>query len=294
VSRGPPIGIIALATKLESLNVLWCNRFLTYLRPEATSVKSLTSLSTLVSDLDSLNALQAIVKSCRNTLESLGIFWKASTLNRPDLSYLILDSPKLKSFGLRWISDSNFYFSSFGDKLETLELLGRISSQVNTTDHIIGAALSKTNKLKRLGFLHCHSISEYVPMIVKANSSTLEELHFSDRDVSPLISNLRFTGSVLLNIKVLSLNGYMFTIETLLMIPDIFPQVEYLKLVIPAREKVRKYDLLDIFEALHSLKGIDLNTRDRDKKLIPRDPLKHFPFPYRRCEFEKELVFFNN
>lgn len=291
----PSRGIETIFARLHHLDLLRCNYFLLHFPVRPSSVTQLQSLKVRVDFMSDYGCLKALVDNCRDTLETLAISWKAPDTgeNPQDLGPLILDSPHLKKFGLEWKSNSSFRISSFGDQLYELELQGRNSGRIQRIDEEIGRALTRTSNLKRLSLTGVVSLAEYIPLLLHANSDTLQEFYLSDRNAHLLLTNLNTTGTLLFNVTVLHINTKNIEASSLRMVPEIFPRIEFLQLVLPAKMKASKRFLAHIFSQLECLKGVNVSTRTSNPDSDPaKDRLKDFKFPYAKYQLKRPLFLY--
>ncbi|GAB5588873.1 hypothetical protein Unana1_03773 [Umbelopsis nana] len=293
--KDPSQGIEHILSNLHSLNLLRCRGFLASIRLSPPSASVLRSLKVQIGHVSEYHNLKNLVTSCRNTLETLAISWKAVDIGlpQPDISELILKSPKLKSFGLEWKANSAFLISTFGNKLSDLELQGRDSHSSMDIDKAIGNALSRISNLKRLSMKSCLSIAGFITLALEANSTTLEEFQFCDRDANHLLANLTMTNALLCNVTTLYVNAKRLDMQCFRRLPSVFPGIKYLEMVLPAKMQPKRSELLLVLSKLECLKGVSLKTRFLDvPSANETDPLKKYSIPYMGCDVQKPLILF--
>jgi hypothetical protein len=137
------------------------------------------------------------------------------------------------------------------------------------------------------------SLAEYIPLLLHANSDTLQEFYLSDRNAHLLLTNLNTTGTLLFNVTVLHINTKNIEASSLRMVPEIFPRIEFLQLVLPAKMKASKRFLAHIFSQLECLKGVNVSTRTSNPDSDPaKDRLKDFKFPYAKYQLKRPLFLY--
>ncbi|KAH8548430.1 hypothetical protein BGW37DRAFT_182267 [Umbelopsis sp. PMI_123] len=218
----------------------------------------LKSLKIRVNEAYDYALLKRLLQSCKNTLDTLVLSWHMSILDHPSLSLddLILELPNLKSLGFTYSGNEACNITSFGEKLERLDIIGNSYFSLEQCHKIIGHAMMKTTNLKTLSLESCPWLVQYIPMVIDVNRATLQTLYFvSDTGyqwISTLAKNsMPFYSVTTLCFECLSLND-----NIVLILAAIFPNVQFLSLA-KHRGINQNWILSGALSHFQHLKGVD-------------------------------------
>ncbi|GAB5588870.1 hypothetical protein Unana1_03770 [Umbelopsis nana] len=283
-----------MAAKLQYMDVRCGSWFFSCLPPSAPAFPSLQCLKVRVATIANFRRLKQIVAGCRNTLETLSISWKAPSTpdGLEDISPLILESPKLRAFGLSWKSNSSFRLASFGDRLEHIELVGRDSPQSLGIDQVVGEALVLTSGIKTLCFVKSRSIEEYIYRSIDNNWKTLEEIYVYGLSGNAMLAALKSSAAVLTKVTTICMHVTRFNLLSLCLLPDMFPAVQFLDLRQPAISQLKEREYAKVFDMFQYLKSVKVSSgpgRRRKTEFI--DPAKNYKFNYAQYELMRPPIF---
>lgn len=169
---------------MKTLEVCESPGFFSSLPPRVKSqLTSLRKLKVEVFDRSDFDELLGILCACRETLHKLVVLWDVDDTVK-DISPLILESTKLKTFCLEWTSEATFDIDTFGNHLHELELRQEFPNEDCSSRimDVVGRALINTTNLRTLRVCTPREpMKDYVEMAAELNKSTLGDLYFNDQ-----------------------------------------------------------------------------------------------------------------
>ncbi|KAH8548433.1 hypothetical protein BGW37DRAFT_470200 [Umbelopsis sp. PMI_123] len=221
---------VNVLNKLHHLNIMDADGFSEYILPSSPITLNLCSLKICILNESQYNGAKVILERCRNTLHSLMITWAITTSNsnQPlNLDDLILGLPNLKVLGLTYALHSKFTISSFGDQLEELEILANGNPHEQFQD-MIGKAMKKTSRLKTLSLRGVCLERNHVPLLIRNNLATLQNLFIECKFGHQFIEFLFEHKIWSRNLTTLHFECINCSDAAVVVLRDLFPNVELL------------------------------------------------------------------
>jgi hypothetical protein len=248
-----------LFNRLHYLDIMYWSDFPSYLPPSPLVMSNIRSLKLAIQDRPSYDRLKEALQTCQDTLHTLTISWVASSgpLNVDDL---IISLRQLKNFGFSYSISAEFTITTFGDHVEHLELIGSHRLMENEVDKAAGNAMMKSSNLKTLRIARCEHFVDYIPEVLAANSTTLQNLYFIGDSGDELLTNLVTSGMRFCNITTLSFECSMLDDMMAKDLAHIFPNVQFLKLTAGPFTPAEHWLTSETLAQFKYLKAIDLQT----------------------------------
>ncbi|KAI9290028.1 hypothetical protein BC943DRAFT_313157 [Umbelopsis sp. AD052] len=216
--------------RLQHLNIIRCDDFLTHMLSSLPTMPYLQSLKATVYSTSDFQALKKILQTYQNTLHTLIIelfcFLPQISFNLDDLN---IGHKQLKAFGIMKHDDSQINITNFGDNLEHLEWWVFSLNPDETLNQSMHQAMIKTSALKTLSLAGRMSLG-HIPLVLEANKNSLHTFYVDHHRGTVLLALLQESKVRLRNVITLCFECPVLEDADVRLLAEIFPNVKYLAL----------------------------------------------------------------